>query len=203
MTNRKGFTLIELLVVIAIIGILSAVGLIALNGAREKARDSQRKSDLGQMRTGLALYYDTNNNYPNSLSDFGNGHVTGAAIAAYGSTTNAAGTAVVITQSGVRIDNNGGATTGLMYDTLVANQKYISRLAPAPASGNYGFSQIYVYFSCVGATSAVQTATATGEANYVIVSELERPVLTSAPWLVVNAINGTQLETVPSVTPCN
>jgi prepilin-type N-terminal cleavage/methylation domain-containing protein len=64
MTKRKGFTLIELLVVIAIIGILSAVGLIALNGAREKARDSQRKSDLGQIRTGLALYYDTYNSFP-------------------------------------------------------------------------------------------------------------------------------------------
>ncbi len=64
MTNRKGFTLIELLVVIAIIGILSAVGLIALNGAREKARDSQRKSDAGQVRTGLALYYDTYQNFP-------------------------------------------------------------------------------------------------------------------------------------------
>jgi prepilin-type N-terminal cleavage/methylation domain-containing protein len=64
MTNRKGFTLIELLVVIAIIGILSAVGLIALNGAREKARDSKRKSDLNSIRTGLALYYDTANAYP-------------------------------------------------------------------------------------------------------------------------------------------
>lgn len=68
MTNRKGFTLIELLVVIAIIGILSAVGLIALNGAREKARDSQRKSDLGQIRTGLALYYDTHNGYPGAVN---------------------------------------------------------------------------------------------------------------------------------------
>ena len=62
--NKKGFTLIELLVVIAIIGILSTIGLVALNGAREKARDAQRKSDIGQIRTGLALYYDDYQGYP-------------------------------------------------------------------------------------------------------------------------------------------
>lgn len=58
MQNRKGFTLIELLVVIAIIGILATIGLVALNGAREKARDATRKSDIGQFRTALALYGD-------------------------------------------------------------------------------------------------------------------------------------------------
>lgn len=64
-TQKKGFTLIELLVVIAIIAILSAIGLVALNGAREKARDAQRKSDIGQIRTALSLYYDDNNfQYP-------------------------------------------------------------------------------------------------------------------------------------------
>ena len=65
--QKKGFTLIELLVVIAIIGILSAIGLVSLNGAREKARDAQRKSDLAQIRTALALYYDDHNSqYPTS-----------------------------------------------------------------------------------------------------------------------------------------
>lgn len=61
MTNKKGFTLIELLVVIAIIGILSAIGLVSLNGAREKARDAKRQSDLAQLRSAMALYFDDQN----------------------------------------------------------------------------------------------------------------------------------------------
>lgn len=87
-TQKKGFTLIELLVVIAIIGILSAIGLVSLNGAREKARDAQRKSDLSQIRTALALYYDDfNSSYPgtaaNSSVSLASGAVNTALVPSY------------------------------------------------------------------------------------------------------------------------
>lgn len=62
----SGFTLIELLVVIAIISLLSSVVLASLNSTRKKARDARRLSDMKQIQTALALYYDVNNNYPNS-----------------------------------------------------------------------------------------------------------------------------------------
>ncbi|MDO9027839.1 MAG: type II secretion system protein [Candidatus Roizmanbacteria bacterium] len=54
--SRKAFTLIELLVVIAIIGSLSALFLPNFMAARERARDSQRKSDLRQIQKAFELY---------------------------------------------------------------------------------------------------------------------------------------------------
>ncbi len=82
--TKKGFTLIELLVVIAIIGILSAIGLVSLNGAREKARDSKRESDLAQIRSAMALYYDDNSSaYPNSTGTINSGGTkTGSFVSA-------------------------------------------------------------------------------------------------------------------------
>lgn len=53
---KKAFTLIELLVVIAIIGSLSALFLPNFMAARERARDSARKSDLRQIQKAFEMY---------------------------------------------------------------------------------------------------------------------------------------------------
>ena len=64
MKKEKGFTLIELLVVIAIIGVLAAFAMVSLGGARSKARDARRLSDMRQVQTALEMYYADLNSYP-------------------------------------------------------------------------------------------------------------------------------------------
>ncbi|MEI6296363.1 MAG: prepilin-type N-terminal cleavage/methylation domain-containing protein [bacterium] len=79
--KKKGFTLIELLVVIAIIGILSSVVVVSLQSARTKARDAKRVADIGEIKTALGLYYDTNQSYPATIAAIGSEFLAAAPVA--------------------------------------------------------------------------------------------------------------------------
>lgn len=86
-TQKNGFTLVELLTAIAIIGILAGVTLPSLMGSRQRARDSERETEVGQIVLALELYYNACREYPDhagglQLSD-NNGCPSGVTFGTY------------------------------------------------------------------------------------------------------------------------
>ena len=62
--TQKGFTIVELLIVIVVIAILAAISIVAYTGIQQKARDTQRKSDISSITKALELYYIDKGYYP-------------------------------------------------------------------------------------------------------------------------------------------
>lgn len=69
MDRKNGFTLIELLVVISIIGVLTGLVTYNFQQARVRARDVQRKAELGAIRDSLEMYKNDKmpQEYPDNL----------------------------------------------------------------------------------------------------------------------------------------
>lgn len=65
---QAGFTLVELLIVIVVIAILAAIAITAFSGVQAGARDSQRESDIAQVKQALEVYYQDEGYYPASLA---------------------------------------------------------------------------------------------------------------------------------------
>lgn len=71
--NRsKGFTIVELLIVIVVIAILATLVIVTFTGIQQKARDSQRQTDINAIDSHLEAYYATNGKYP-LLTDLNSG----------------------------------------------------------------------------------------------------------------------------------
>ncbi len=62
--NNRGFTIVELLIVIVVIGILAALVIVTYNGIQQKARDTERKTDIKAVQGQLEAYWANNAKYP-------------------------------------------------------------------------------------------------------------------------------------------
>ena len=62
--RMRGFTLIEIMVVVAIIAVLATIVIVSYQGFGERSRDSQRTSDIAQIKIALDKYYVDNSQYP-------------------------------------------------------------------------------------------------------------------------------------------
>lgn len=100
MVYKKGFTLIELLVVISIIALLSTLGAVSLNSARQRSRDARRVADMKNLQTALELYYDINNRYPIEVAAVNLGTTGNQALCSASSDAFVANTAACTTLSG-------------------------------------------------------------------------------------------------------
>lgn len=66
--SNRGFTIVELLIVIVVIGILAALVIVTYTGIQQRARDTERKTDINAIHGQVEAYYAQTGSYP-ALAD--------------------------------------------------------------------------------------------------------------------------------------
>jgi prepilin-type N-terminal cleavage/methylation domain-containing protein len=149
--NQAGFTIVELLIVIVVIGILAALVLNTFQGVQERARDTERRTDINSVATQLEAYYADFGHYPSGST-----------------TTDTCGE----NNSGVYTGDCGLdvlTTRGLDSDALSQpDSTAISVVAttPTPASGNYYYEPSSCTSERCGAFTLYADLEQSGEADY-------------------------------------
>jgi prepilin-type N-terminal cleavage/methylation domain-containing protein len=64
--NKKGFTIVELLIVIVVIGILATLVIVTFTGIQQKARNTQRQTDIKAVQGYVESFYAEFGFYPNA-----------------------------------------------------------------------------------------------------------------------------------------
>ena len=78
--KQSGFTIIELLIVIVVIGILAGLVLTTFNGIQQKARDTERQTDIKAIHAQVEAFWAQKGYYP-SLTDLNNRTATTGFVA--------------------------------------------------------------------------------------------------------------------------
>lgn len=65
---KKGFTIIELIVSIVVIAILAVIMIVSYSGIQQRSRDSERSSDITQIKIALEKYHAERSSYPDVCS---------------------------------------------------------------------------------------------------------------------------------------
>ena len=62
--NQRGFTIVELLIVIVVIGILAGLVITTFTGIQQRARNTERETDVKAIHGQVEAYYAQNGKYP-------------------------------------------------------------------------------------------------------------------------------------------
>jgi prepilin-type N-terminal cleavage/methylation domain-containing protein len=66
--KQSGFTIVELLIVIIVIGILAALVLVTFSGVQQKARNTERQTDIKSVASHLETYNAQEGFYPTAAN---------------------------------------------------------------------------------------------------------------------------------------